>query len=232
MTGERIVPTSPPTALTHELAVGYDGDHLGRPWHVLVQQSDDVVVEPLAGHVPRESVHVVGDLPVGERVEQRLAGLEAALARRQEQGRLVLVVLGVPVGPVDQEDVDRVDVVDGRGPVQGALAAVVGRVYVRVRVYQVLDHTLGGESRRQDQGRRPVVHPGVQVGRAVAQQDLEDAHRVRGHGRVQRRSPRVVLRVGVRAGVEEPLRRVRPGVSALGAKKGDTIIEGNSGAYR
>lgn len=71
--------------LTHEMVMV-----LRRARAVLVQQPDDVVVHALLRHVARQPVHVVRDLAVGERVQQRPARAERALASAQEQRRLVL----------------------------------------------------------------------------------------------------------------------------------------------
>ncbi|RZF33458.1 hypothetical protein LSTR_LSTR017510 [Laodelphax striatellus] len=57
---------------------------------MFVEQPDNVVVQALAGHVAWQPVHVVGDLPIGEVVQQRFARLETAFASCQEQRRLVL----------------------------------------------------------------------------------------------------------------------------------------------
>ena len=57
---------------------------------VLVQQTDDVAVQPLLGHVARQSVHVVGDVAVGVVVQHRTHSFERAFTGRQKQRRLIL----------------------------------------------------------------------------------------------------------------------------------------------
>lgn len=61
--------------------------------------------------------------------------------------------------------------------------------------------------------RGAIMHPCIQVSGSIPQQYLEDAHRVGRHGRVQRRAARVVLRVGVRARVQQTLGGVGARVS-------------------
>ena len=57
---------------------------------VLVEESHDVVVQSLLGHVARQTVHVVGDVAVGVLVQQRTHSFERAFAGRQEQRSFVL----------------------------------------------------------------------------------------------------------------------------------------------
>lgn len=59
------------------------------------------------------------------------------------------------------------------------------------------------------------MHPGVKIGGSVPQQYLEHAHSVGRYGGVQRRPPRVVLGVSVRAGVQQSFRSVRSRVSVI-----------------
>ena len=199
--------------LGQRLAAAHRHDVVVAARDVLVEEAHDVVVQPFLGHVARQAVHVVGDVAVGVVVEQGADGLEGALARRQEERRLVFVVLSVFVGAVRQQDVDGVEVVDGGGPVQRRLALIVGGVDVDVGVDQVLDHALDGQAGGQDEWRGAVVHARVEVGGSVAQKDLEDPLGVRGHGGVQRRPARVVLGVGVGAGLEQSLGGVGAGVA-------------------
>ncbi len=141
--------------------------------HVLVQQSHDVTVHPLLGNVPRQPVHVVSEVPVGPVVEQDPARLVAALARGQEQRRLVLAVGRVLVGAVGEEDSDGVDVVDGGRPVERRLAVLVGQVHVRFRTDELFDHAFDGETCGQNQRRRTFIRCGVQVCCTVSQQNLQ-----------------------------------------------------------
>lgn len=117
---------------------------------MLVQQPDNVVMQPLAGHVPGQPIHMIGDLSIGEIVQQRLARLVRSFARRQEQRCLVLVVLGISIGVMHQQNVDRLRVVNGRRPVERRLAGIVRRIDVRIGGDQILDHALDGESSGQD----------------------------------------------------------------------------------
>lgn len=51
---------------------------------VLVEQAHDVVVHALLRHVARQAVHVVRDLSVGQRIQQRPARAERTLPGSQE----------------------------------------------------------------------------------------------------------------------------------------------------
>ena len=57
---------------------------------VVTEEPDDVVVEPLVCDVLGEALHVVGDVAVGEVVQQHAAALGTALPGRQEERSLVL----------------------------------------------------------------------------------------------------------------------------------------------
>lgn len=76
----------------------------------------------------------------------------------------------------------------GGGPSPGGCATawltqVVHSIDVSVRIDEVLQHALHGQAGGQDQGRRAVMHAGVQVCGPVPDQDLGD----RGAGREARR---------------------------------------------
>ena len=75
--------------------------------------------------------------------------------------------LRVAVGPVGQEDVDGLDVVDGGRPVERRAAALVGQVDLGVGLDQLLHHALDGEPGGQDERGRAVGRLGVEVGGAV-----------------------------------------------------------------
>lgn len=62
-----------------------------RPGTVLVEQPHDVVVHALLRHVARQPVHVVRDLPVRHRVQQRPAGPVRTFAGAEEQRRFILL---------------------------------------------------------------------------------------------------------------------------------------------
>lgn len=79
-----------PLRLTHEVVADRHHGLRVRVRHVRVQQPHDVVVQPLAGHVPRQPFHVIGDLSVREVVQKRFARFKATFSRRQEQRRFVL----------------------------------------------------------------------------------------------------------------------------------------------
>lgn len=57
---------------------------------VFVQETDDVVVQPLGSHVPGQPIHVVGDVAVGVVVQQQFTRLVRTLSGRLEERRLVL----------------------------------------------------------------------------------------------------------------------------------------------
>lgn len=176
-------------------------------------------MQSLAGNISRQSIHVIGDLPVGERVEQRFTRLEASLSGCEEQRGFVLVILGVSVRSVNQKYVHSVHVVNGCGPVKSSFAAVVGCVDIGVRVDQVFHHSLRGQASGQDQRSRPIVHTRVQIRSSVPQQYLEHSHRVSSDGRVERGAAGIVLGVGIRSSVQQPLGRVRPGVPCRQMKR-------------
>lgn len=57
------------------------------------------------------------------------------------------------------------------------------------------------------------MHPGIQIGGTIPQQDLKDAHGVGSHGGVQRCPSGVVLTVGIGTGVQQPFGGIRPSES-------------------
>lgn len=67
---------------------------------------------------------------------------------------------------------------------------VIHRVHVRLAADQLGHHPLHGQASGQDQRRRAVIHPGVEVGHSVADQNLpEEKGRRGGHlGERARRS--------------------------------------------
>ena len=132
-------------------------------------------MKSFSGDISRQPVHVIWNVSVGVMIQQRADSFERSLSGSQEQRRLVLVVLGVFVGSVRQQNVDSVDVVDGGGPVKRSLSLVISRIDVDIGVDQIFHHPFDGKTGSQNERRRSVVHPGIQIGRSIAQEDLEDA---------------------------------------------------------
>lgn len=95
-----------------------------------------------------------------------------------------LIILRIPVGAVHEQHIPGVHIIDSRRPMQRRLAAVIGSVYIRIGIYKIFDHAFDGEPGSEDKGGGSIVHPRVQVGRSVAEEDLEGAHCIRCHSGV------------------------------------------------
>lgn len=61
---------------------------------MFAQQSHNVVMQSLVGHVFRKSLHVVGDVAIGKVVQQDLTSFVASFPCGKEQWSLVLEKLG------------------------------------------------------------------------------------------------------------------------------------------
>lgn len=176
-------------------------------------------MQPLAGHVARQTIHVIGDLAIGKVIQQRLARLVAALACGQKQRRLVLVVLCVAVRMMHQQYVHRLRVVHSCSPMQRRLAGVVRRIDVRIRCDQILDHALNCQPSGQYEGRGAVMHACIQIGGTIAQQYLKDAHGIGRDSSMQWCPSRVILTIGIGTGVEQSLGGIGPSITCGQVKR-------------
>ena len=68
------------------------------------------MMQSLDHHISWHSVHVVRDVSVSAVVQEQFTGLVRALSRRLEERRFILVIMGVSVGAMSEQNLQGIHV--------------------------------------------------------------------------------------------------------------------------
>lgn len=95
---------------------------------------------------------------------------------KRKTGRTAEPSVGLDLRQVfrEQQPSPLEDALQVRIPPRRAPTVVVHRVHVGLAVDELRHHPLHRQARSQDQGCGAIIHPGIQVGHSVSDQDLEE----------------------------------------------------------